>query len=71
MKQLEPITNLISQARERALRSVNKELINLYWQIGHYISSDTQKVAGDKQTVEHLVAYIASNNIDSKGFSTP
>ena len=29
---------LIREARDRALRNVNKELINLYWQVGKYIS---------------------------------
>ncbi len=32
------ITELINRARHDALKSVNKELINLYWKVGEYIS---------------------------------
>jgi hypothetical protein len=29
---------LIKKARDNALKTVNTELINLYWQVGKYIS---------------------------------
>ncbi|MGK6350777.1 DUF1016 N-terminal domain-containing protein [Parapedobacter sp. DT-150] len=32
------IINLIKQARYNAIKAVNAELINLYWNIGEYIS---------------------------------
>ncbi|WP_216629114.1 DUF1016 N-terminal domain-containing protein [Sphingobacterium lumbrici] len=31
------IINLIQQARSNAIRAVNTELINLYWNVGAYI----------------------------------
>jgi hypothetical protein len=33
------IVSLIEQSRTRAYRAVNSELVNLYWQIGQYISA--------------------------------
>ena len=33
------IVSLINRAKEKALLSVNVELINLYWNIGDYISN--------------------------------
>jgi hypothetical protein len=32
------IVDLIQQARQRSLQAVNTELIDLYWQVGGYIS---------------------------------
>lgn len=69
IKHFDHITTLINQARGRALKSVNKELINLYWQIGQYISNEIEKSGWGKQTVEQLSTHITSNDIDSKGFS--
>ena len=37
------IVSLIKSAKERALLSVNTELINLYWGIGQYISNKIKK----------------------------
>lgn len=34
----EDIIRLIKQSRTNAIRAVNAELINLYWNIGEYIS---------------------------------
>ena len=34
----EEILKLIQEARFNALKTVNKELMNLYWNIGHYIT---------------------------------
>lgn len=35
------VIHLIQKARYQALKAVNTELINLYWEIGKYISERT------------------------------
>ena len=42
--QFDEIVEIIDNARTRAMRAVNAELINMYWEIGAYIS---QKVETD------------------------
>lgn len=37
-KQFTDIIQLIKQSRINAIKAVNAELINLYWNIGEYIS---------------------------------
>lgn len=37
-KQFTDIIQLIKQSRNSAIKAVNAELINLYWNIGEYIS---------------------------------
>ena len=37
-RQFIEVRELIHQAKSRALKAVNIELINLYWEIGKYIS---------------------------------
>ena len=37
-----PVLTLIRQAQSRALRSVNHELIELYWSIGQYLNQKTE-----------------------------
>ncbi|MBP9777718.1 MAG: hypothetical protein KBD25_00885 [Rickettsiaceae bacterium] len=67
--QFNHITDLIIQAQHKTFKLVNRSLINLYWQIGQYISNETQKNNWGKQTVEQLASYIAANNIEKRGFS--
>ena len=40
------IIHLIKQSRENAVRTVNSELINLYWNIGEYISKKSNNRNG-------------------------
>ena len=42
-KQFKDIIQLIKQSRENAIRSVNAELINLYWNIGAYITNKIEQ----------------------------
>lgn len=67
--QFNHITDLIIQTQNKTFKLVNRSLINLYWQIGQYISNETQKNNWGKQTVEHLAAHIATNGIEKRGFS--
>lgn len=68
-KSFSDIINLIQHSRNNAVRAVNTELINLYWNVGAYIK---QKLAisewGDK-TVDELANFIQKSNPELKGFN--
>lgn len=63
------IINLIHQARNSALRSVNTELINLYWNVGEYISKRVESAEWGQSVVNELAQYIQRNEPEIKGFS--
>lgn len=67
--QFSHIVNLISRSKQQAQKAINRELINLYWQIGELISQETQINAWGKHTVEQLATYISSHYNNLKGFS--
>ncbi|MCX6112784.1 MAG: PDDEXK nuclease domain-containing protein [Proteobacteria bacterium] len=65
------VISLIRTARYNAVHSVNRELIDLYWKVGEYIS---KKVAGKKWghgVIQKLANYILRNVPEAKGFSAP
>ena len=45
------VVSLIKHSRFQAVRAVNTELINLYWQIGEYISKRVETEAWGKSVV--------------------
>lgn len=63
------VIRLIQKARYNAFKAVNTELINLYWEIGKYISERTAKEGWGKSTVTQLAEYIQANEPESRGFS--
>lgn len=63
------VIHLIQNARFNALKAVNTQLIDLYWEIGKYISERTAKEGWGKSTVSQLAVYIQTNEPQSKGFS--
>ena len=67
--QFEEIRVLISSARERTFKAVNKELIDLYWSIGQYISQKVSSEVWGKSVVENLSNYIREKEPNIKGFS--
>lgn len=63
------IIQIIRQSRSNALRIVNEELINLYWNIGAYISKKLAQAEWGDSVVTELAKYIQQNEQDIKGFS--
>lgn len=63
------IINLIQQARSNAIRAVNTELINLYWNIGAYIKQKLSVADWGDKTVDELALFIQRNNPELKGFN--
>jgi predicted nuclease of restriction endonuclease-like (RecB) superfamily len=68
-KQFVDIINLIKQSQVTAVRAVNSELINLYWNIGEYISKKMDSAEWGQSVVEELADYIQRNEPGLKGFS--
>jgi predicted nuclease of restriction endonuclease-like (RecB) superfamily len=64
------VVELIQKSRYKALKQVNKELINLYWQVGAFVSQKTQADGWGKSTVEELSEYIQKNEPEIKGFAS-
>ena len=64
-----PIAQLIANAKEHAYQAVNRELVNLYWHIGEYVSSQVQANSWGKSIVQELARYILQREPNIKGFS--
>lgn len=63
------VVSLIKKARVEALKSVNKELINLYWKIGEYISIKIQNAEWGDFVVDRLAEYIGKKHPDLRGYT--
>jgi len=63
------VISLIRQAQANAVRAVNTELINLYWQVGEYISRQVAGATWGEKTVEELAEYISNRHPEIKGFN--
>ena len=63
------IINIIEQSKSRALKAVNAEMINMYWQIGKYLSELCKNSSFGDKVVDEVAAYIAKENPDIKGFN--
>lgn len=69
-KHFTEISELIKQARNKTLSIINRELIELYWQIGEYISLKCKDLGWGKNVVKSLADYLNKTNPDLKGFSS-
>ncbi len=63
------IIQLIRQARSKAIKAVNTELINLYWNIGEHISQKVEASDWGQSVVKELAAYIRQTDPTLRGFS--
>jgi predicted nuclease of restriction endonuclease-like (RecB) superfamily len=63
------ILTLIKTAKDRILKTVNTEIIDLYWQIGKEVSEKTKNGGWGKSVVEELSNHIAVNFGNMRGFS--
>lgn len=67
--QFSEVVQLIVSSRAKAIKAVNRELIDLYWSIGEYISLRVSDGTWGEGIVQQLAAYINENHPDLKGFS--
>lgn len=63
------IITLIQQARNNAIKSINKELINLYWVVGEYVSHKIESAEWGNAIVVELAKYIQKTHPEIRGFS--
>lgn len=67
--QFSDIIQIIKNARSIAFRAVNSELINLYWNVGAYISQKVEISEWGQYVVKELSEYIIKTEPEIKGFS--
>ncbi|WP_010303351.1 DUF1016 N-terminal domain-containing protein [Candidatus Odyssella thessalonicensis] len=64
------IYRMIAEAKAKTWSQINKSIITLYWEIGQYISNQTQEGSWGKSRVEELSRYILTKDPSIKGFSS-
>ena len=63
------VISIIENARENAFLAVNRELINMYWKLGEYVSHRVSEGGWGKSIVEDFSNFIQSRYVGIKGFS--
>jgi predicted nuclease of restriction endonuclease-like (RecB) superfamily len=63
------IITIIENARDNAFRAVNRELINMYWDIGKYVSHRVSLDGWGKSVVQEFSDFVQSHYIGIRGFS--
>ncbi|MEM5433550.1 conserved hypothetical protein [Cupriavidus taiwanensis] len=66
---LNELKRRVEHARQRALLSVNRELVCLYWQIGHDILERQGRQGWGAKVIDRLASDLRSAFPDMKGFS--
>lgn len=68
-REFNEILTMIHKARYNAVKSVNIELVRLYWNIGEYISKKIALAAWGDAVVDQLADYIQKRQPEFKGFT--
>ena len=63
------ITHLIERARQQTFQAVNHQLIELYWQVGAYISQKIAQADWGDGVVDALAKYLAQTQPGLTGFT--
>lgn len=63
------VINIINTARENALRRVNEELINMYWQVGQYLHLESEKASFGDAYIDSIAEEIQNEFPGIKGFN--
>lgn len=64
------VAGMIAAARQQAFQSINTTLIELYWQVGQYISRKIAAAEWGDGVVPQLAAYIERTQPGMRGFTT-
>lgn len=67
--QFSEIISIIDSARSRALKAVNAELIQMYWDVGQYLSVLCAKASFGDKVIDEIAAYITKTSPQIKGFN--
>lgn len=63
------LITIIDAARDRALKAVNAELIQMYWDVGAYLSALCAKSEFGDKVIDQVAAFIAAESPSVKGFN--
>ena len=63
------VISIIENAKGRALKAVNAELINMYWEVGEYLSKLCEESSFGDKVIDEVADYIAEANPTIKGFN--
>ena len=67
--QFNKVIKMIHQSRFNTIKSVNTELVKLYWSVGKYISKKISTAEWGDAIVDHLAEYIQSEHPEYNGFT--
>ena len=67
--QFDEIISIIDNARTRAMKAVNTEMIRMYWEVGAYVSEKVKTGGWGKSIVSEFSAFLQSRYPSAKGFS--
>ncbi len=59
---------IIEKSKARAIRAVNAEMIEMYWQIGKYVSEKTANSGWGKNVVGEFANYLKNAYPSASGF---
>jgi predicted nuclease of restriction endonuclease-like (RecB) superfamily len=62
---------LIQSARQQAVQAVNTQLIDLYWQVGGYISRKMENAEWGDSVISQLAEHLAQTQPGLRGFTRP
>ena len=63
------IVTIVENAKERAYRKVNEELILMYQEVGKYISEKTKEASYGSGFVDNIAEFFSTNYPELKGFN--
>ena len=63
------LIQIISQSRQNALKKVNEELIQMYWKVGEYLSTESTKVSFGDAYIDTVAEEVQNAFPGIKGFN--
>ena len=63
------VISIIENAKSRALKAVNTELIRMYWEVGEYLSELCAESSFGDKVIDEVAAYISNAAPAVKGFT--
>ena len=63
------VISIIENAKGKALKAVNAELINMYWEVGEYLSKLCSESSFGDNVIDEVADYISKTNPTIKGFN--
>ena len=67
--QFDEVIHIIDNARSRAMKAVNAELIQMYWNVGAYLSALCAASGFGDKIIDEVAAYIAQDAIPTSKVS--